>query len=105
MVALLIISLSTVLSLRAIEVARRVAATAEEVRGANVLLGELLDTGPRVLTVSSGATNGFAWTIETQPAGSERPVAECRRLVTVTNVTTARRYSTSTLEACPPEDA
>jgi hypothetical protein len=105
MVALLIIAMTATLSLRAVQVAGRLTKAAEETREANVLLKELLDDGPRTFQVTAGSTDRFSWTIETQTTGSERPVAVCRRLASVTNIDSAKVYASSTLEACPADDA
>jgi hypothetical protein len=103
MVAMLILSLCAILSMRSMEQADRVARRAEEIRQARTLLNELIDNGPRDLTPTLGATGPFQWTLETQPTGADRPVAVCRRVASLTTVGTPRRYVLATLEACPPE--
>jgi len=105
MVAMLILAMTVILSLRAIQQADHVAKVAEDVRQANVLLNELLDNGPRSFQVSQGESDRFRWTVETQATGSDRPVAVCRRVVALTNSETLRRYSETTFETCPPQDA
>jgi hypothetical protein len=104
MVSMLILAMTVILSLRAVQEADHVAKAGEEIRQANVLLGELLDNGPRTFQVAEGQAGRFHWTVETQTTGSERPVAVCRRVVSLTNTDTLRRYASTTLETCPAQD-
>ncbi len=101
MVALLIISLSTILSLQAVRSAHQAVTAANEYKRAEILLSFLLDTGPRSFTPSRGRAGGFTWTLVTQPTGLDRPIAVCRRALTVQAEQSARVYNASTREICP----
>jgi hypothetical protein len=103
MVALLIIALTIVLSLQAVLQARRSAAMADEIRGAQVLMARLLDSGPRSFSPAAGTTNGFSWRLETAPTGLDRPIALCHRGVTLNSAATGRTFKAGTLETCPDE--
>lgn len=100
MVAMLIVSLAIVLSLRAVRQSERAASLALETRRAETLLKDLMLEGPGDFQPASGSTGGFAWTVQTLSTGAARPIAVCRRLVTLTSAS-ARRYSAATLGACP----
>lgn len=101
MVALMILALAIILGLQAVQQAGRVARLAQEVRRANALLNDLMLDGPRSLQAVAGTTDDFSWSIETQITGAERPIEVCRRLATLVNRTSSRRYSASSLETCP----
>lgn len=103
MVALLIISLATILSLQAVRVAHQAASTAREYSRANVLLAYILDAGPRSFAPTTGVTDGFSWQLVTQTTGFDRPIAVCRRALTMRANGTGRAFQASTLEACPAE--
>jgi hypothetical protein len=101
MVALLIVSLAIVLSLRTVRQSEQAAALAEELRRANVLMNQVMLEGPRSFTPAQGATNGFDWSLETQTIGDDRPVEVCRRVVRLTNHASSRRFWASTFVICP----
>jgi hypothetical protein len=105
MVALVILGLCSVLSLRAIEVAHKVVASADEARRARALIMGLLDSGPRTFTDSSGSSLGFSWTLQTRTTGLDRPVAVCRRAVSLVSPASGRTFAASTFEPCPAEAA
>jgi hypothetical protein len=105
MAALLIISLSTVLSLQAVENAHAVAAKADEMRRARSLMLALLENGPRSFSPLAGQTLGFSWTLQTQTTGLDRPIAVCRRAVSLQSLTSKRAFATTTYEPCPAEVA
>jgi hypothetical protein len=103
MVALLIISLATVLSLRAAESAHQAASIADEMRRARALMMGLLESGPRSFTPSGGVSLGFSWNLVTQTTGLDRPIPVCRRAVTLLSQSSGRAFSASTYEPCPVE--
>jgi hypothetical protein len=103
LVGLLIIAMGLVFSLEAGRQARTAADQASEVRRAQTLLAQLLETGPRSFDDTAGATDSFAWQVETRATGGERPIEVCHRQVTLTNVRSKRTYRAATLETCPIE--
>lgn len=105
MVALLMISLTLVYGLRAVDQAENAAARAEEIRQATRLLSELMATAPRSYAASSGATDRFDWTVVTQITGAERPIEVCRRAIELRDRKSSRAYAASSLEICPESDA
>jgi hypothetical protein len=103
LVGLLIIAMGLIFSLEAGQQARAAADQALEVRHAQTLLTQLIETGPRGFDDAAGATDAFAWQIETRATGGERPIEVCHRQVTLTNVRSKRTYQAATLETCPIE--
>lgn len=103
LVAMLILSLALVLSLRALGQAREVAEVAWEVRRADSLIAHLIEAAPHSYETSTGANDGFRWTVETAITGAERPIEVCRRAVGLTNLRSGRAYAAATLETCPVE--
>ena len=101
MTALLILSITLILSLTALQQARAAGDMAWEVRRADSLLAEAMGTAPRRLAASAGEVAGFAWTVETSPTGAEQPVALCRRTAVVESLATGRTFRAATLETCP----
>jgi hypothetical protein len=105
LVAMLILSLALVLSLRALGQAREVADVAWEIRRADSLLAYLIEAAPHRYEASGGTSDGFRWTVETAITGAERPVEVCRRAVALKNLKSGRAYAAATLETCPLEPA
>lgn len=104
-VALLIVALATILSLQAVRSAYQAVATASEYKRAQILIAYVMDTGPRSFTPANGAADGFTWQLVTQATGFERPVAVCRRALSVRAEKSARTYQASTREICPTDGA
>lgn len=105
LVALMILSLASILSFRAVLQADRVATFARETRVAQTLLDDLMRTAPRSFVDAGGEARGFNWTVETRRTGAERPIEVCRRRVVVVNGESGRRYWAATLETCPASEA
>ena len=105
MTALLILALTITLSLAVLQQARRVAERGSDVQTARNLIDELMAFGPRSFIPSSGAASGFAWRLETQVTGPERPIAVCRRAVDLTHVSSGKQYSAAPFTVCPEEAA
>jgi hypothetical protein len=103
MVAMLILAMTLVMSLRALGQARDVADVAWEVRRADSLIAHLIEAAPHRYATSAGASDGFGWTVETTTTGAERPVEVCHRTVALENRRSGRTYRAATLEACPIE--
>lgn len=103
MVALLIFAMTMILSLRAMEQARRSADIALEVRTADGLLKDLMQESPDDLAPSQGSADGFDWTLVTEITGAERPIAVCRRAARLINQASGRKYQASSFITCPPE--
>jgi len=101
LVAMLILSMTLVLSLSALGQARDVAEVAWETRRAQSLLSHLIESAPHRFEASAGSSDGFTWAVETTTTGADRPVAVCRRAVTLENRLSGRSYQAATLEACP----
>lgn len=101
LVGLLIIALGIVFSLQAGRQAKVAADQAWEVRRAQTLLAQLMETGPRSLEDATGETDAFTWRVETRITGGERPIEVCHRQVTLTNQRSQRTYQAATLETCP----
>lgn len=101
LVAMLVLSLTLVMSLRAIGQARDAAEVAWEVRRADALIAHLLQAAPHSFEASAGSSDGFAWTVATTMTGAERPVEVCRRAVSVQYRPSGRLYGAATLETCP----
>jgi hypothetical protein len=104
LVALTILAMTLGLSLVAADRAIRAARLANEIRQADALLRDILISGPRSLRPLSGATADYAWTVETQVTGADRPIEVCRRYVQLTSLRSTRHYWASTSETCPAED-
>ncbi|MFZ3004791.1 MAG: hypothetical protein WA047_01360 [Phenylobacterium sp.] len=102
--ALMILALGLILSLQAVTQARHAAAMAWEIRRAHTLLTHLMESAPRSFDELRGDSDGFAWRVQVQLTGAERPVEVCRRSTTLTNVRSGRTYAAATLETCPPAD-
>jgi hypothetical protein len=103
--ALLILSMALVFSLRAASQARFAADQAREVRAAQVLLAQLLETGPRSFEDAAGDADVFSWRVETRSTGADQPIAVCHRAVVLTSHRTKRTYQAATLETCPVQAA
>jgi hypothetical protein len=103
LVAMLILAMTLVMSLRALGQARDVADRAWEVRRAETLIAYLIEAAPHRYEASAGARDGFGWRVETTTTGAERPVEICHRTVALENRHSGRRYRAATLEACPVE--
>jgi len=103
LVAMLILSLTLVMSLRALGPAGDAAEMAWEVRRADSLIAHLIEAAPHRYAPSAGTSDGFAWTVETTITGAERPVEVCRRAVALENALSGRTYAAATLETCPVE--
>jgi hypothetical protein len=104
-VALLMISLTVVLSLEALAQARRTAALALETRQAGALITELFLIAPDSFATLTGEREGLAYRVETTLTGADRPIEVCRRAVRVTRTATGRTYQAATLTICPVEAA
>lgn len=105
LMALVILSTAVILSLQAMAGAKQAAALAWEVRRAKVLTIQLLETGPRRFEEATGSDREFDWRLVTQATGAERPIAICRRAVSLVSRARHKSYSTSTLVTCPPVEA
>lgn len=101
LVAMLILSLSLMMSLSALGRAREVADVASEVRRAQVLMVHLMETAPRRYGSVAGLSDEFAWSVETVVTGAERPIEICRRALTLKNARSGRTYAAATQEVCP----
>ncbi|WP_340643888.1 hypothetical protein [Phenylobacterium sp.] len=101
LVALMIISMTLIMSFKAMAQAGQTTAAATEVRRAEALLSYLLESTPRGYEVAAGRTDGFAWRVELDATGAERPVEVCRRAASLTSVDSGRTYKAATLETCP----
>jgi len=101
LVAMLILSMTLVLSLTALGKARDVADVAWETRRAQSLLSHLIETAPHSFEPGAGVSDAFTWAVETTTTGADRPVAVCRRAVSLENRLSRRTYQAATLEACP----
>lgn len=104
MVAMLILAMTIVLSMRAVEQSHRAAAMAQEVAAATTLLAELMQEGPRTFQPATGSRDGFTWVVQTGLTGGDRPVEVCHRAVTLHSQRTSKTYAASSLETCPPAD-
>jgi hypothetical protein len=104
LVAMLILTVVLIMSLRGLGQARDAGDLAWEARRANSLLAHLIEDAPHRYEVSTGTTDGFSWQVETTGTGAERPIEVCRRAVTLAS-RTGRTYRAATLEACPQEPA
>lgn len=105
LVAMLILSLTLVMSMRALDRARAAAGAAWEARRADSLIGHLIEAAPHRYASSGGVSDGFAWRVETTITGAERPVAICRRAVSLQSQASGRHFEAATLETCPVEPA
>lgn len=105
LMALVILSTAVILSLQAMAGAKQAAALAWEVRRAKILTVQLLETGPRQFEEASGSDQGFDWRLVTQATGADRPIAICRRAVSLVSHDRHKAYETSTLVTCPPLEA
>jgi type II secretory pathway pseudopilin PulG len=101
LVAVLILATVLILSLVALGQARAAADVAWEARQARVLLDNLLQTGPRQDQPLVGRTGAFTWILRTETTGAERPIAICRRSVSLEHAQSGRSYAAATLETCP----
>jgi hypothetical protein len=102
LIALLILSLTIILSLEAFQVAARTARMAAEAEAARTLLARLIDGEPKDLSGSAGTTTGFAWTVRTEPTASNALIDVCRRAANLVARRSGRHYGTVTLVTCPP---
>jgi len=105
MTAMLILALTAILSLQALDVTRKAAERTAELRGADALIGALLADGPRRFGAVEGRDAGFGWRLEIQATGADRPIELCRRAVELRSERSGRAYGAVTLETCPPADA
>lgn len=103
LVAMLILSMSVVLTLAALGQARGAADVAWEVRRAGALMAYLIEMAPHRYATSFGETDGFSWTVDTTATGAERPIEVCRRAVALENERSGRIYRVATQETCPVE--
>ena len=101
LVALMIITMTLIMSFKAMAQAGQTTAAASEVRRAEALLSYLLETTPRSYEVATGRTDGFSWRVELDATGAERPVEVCRRAASLTAIASGRSYKAATLETCP----
>jgi hypothetical protein len=97
------LSVTIILSLNAVETARRAATLAAETRRAGELLRHLLETAPRRIGAASGQSSGFDWRIDTTVAAAGRlpAVQLCERSARLVALRGGRRYGLSTTELCP----
>jgi hypothetical protein len=104
MVALLILSVTVIFSLEAVETARHAAVAAEETRRATTLLRYLVDSAPDAISQKSGRANGFAWRVDVRPgAPTGVPMAiVCDRTADLVSEKTGRRFRLATAAICPP---
>jgi hypothetical protein len=105
MVALLMLSLAVIFSLRAMQQGEKAADLAHELQAANVLTEALMQDGPRRFGAATGWSRGFAWTLETQATGAERPIELCRRFLVLRSEASSRRYWAASTETCPLAEA
>ncbi len=106
MVALVILSTTIILSLGAVETARRASVAAAEIRRATGLMEGLLETAPRQEGVAAGRANGFDWRLETtaSPTNSAAQLVRlCDRTVSVRSLASGRGFRLTDAEVCPPE--
>ncbi|MDZ4372183.1 MAG: hypothetical protein U1C74_12265 [Phenylobacterium sp.] len=101
LVAVLILATALILSLAALGQARAAADVAWEARQAKVLLDYLLQTGFHQDQPLVGKTGAFTWVLRTEATGAERPIAICRRSVSLEHGQSGRSYAAATLETCP----
>lgn len=102
LVALIILSLTVILSLGAFQTAARAARMAAEAEAAGALLAWLGDSEPKAFEGSAGTTPGFEWTVQTQPTASSALIDVCRRAVDLVGRRSGRHYGVVTLVTCPP---
>lgn len=102
LVALIILSLTVILSLGAFQTAARAARVAAEAEAAKTLLARLVDAEPKDLAGSSGNTPVFAWAVETQPTASNALIDVCRRAANLVAWRSGRHYGAVTFVTCPP---
>lgn len=105
LVALIILSLTVILSLSAFQTAARAARIAAEAEAARTLLARLVESEPKDLDGSVGSTPAFAWTVQTQPTASNALIDVCRRAVDLVARRSGRHYGVVTLVTCPPRSA
>ena len=106
LVALMILTISIVLCLRAVETARHAAIAADEARHATQLLAGLLDAAPRKAGGLAGRSPTFSWTVEVTHAEAGMGVSGaslCGRLAKAVSLNTRRVYTLSTTDVCPRE--
>ena len=104
MVALLILSVTIVSALGAVETAKRAATAAEETRRATTILRYLVDSAPLVISEQTGRANGFAWRVDVRPgapSGMSMAIV-CDRSAELVSEKTGRRFQLATAAICPP---
>lgn len=104
LVALLILSMTVILSSSVLRQASRAAEMAQETRSAEMLLVQVLEAGPRSFASSSGERDGFVWRLDTALTGSEQYIEVCRRAASVRNRESGRVFAAATLDTCPPTE-
>jgi Tfp pilus assembly protein PilV len=107
MVALLILSVTIVFSLEAVQTAKRAATAAEETRRATALLRYLVDSAPDAVSQQSGRANGFGWRVDVRagaPSGVPMAVV-CEQTADLVSEKTGRRFRLATAVICPPRQA
>lgn len=103
LVALMILSVTVVLGLVALQQTVGVSEAAWEARQAHTLIRHVMNTGPRDLGGAAGEAQGFSWRLETQLTGADRPIPICRRAVSLVAADSGRGYKAATLTPCPED--
>lgn len=101
LVALMIISVTLIMSFQALQQADRTAKAALEARRAQTLLAYLLETTPRAFAEREGEGEGFTWRVETDATGAERPIEVCHLRAVLHSQASGRTYAAATLQTCP----
>jgi len=101
LVALLILSVTLIMSFQALQQAKRLSQATLEVRQAQTLATWLMETGPRSYEVATGSSGAFTWRLSTDATGAARPIEVCHREVTLTSSVSGRIFKAATLEVCP----
>jgi Tfp pilus assembly protein PilV len=104
MVALVILSMTIVLALTAVQTARRAAVAAEETRRATSLLRHLVDSSPPSISQTSGHTDGFAWHVQVlaAPPSDMAGSPMCAHSAELVSDKSGRRFRLATAAICPP---
>jgi hypothetical protein len=103
LVALTILSITLILSLGAVETARRAATSVTETRRASELLQYLIDAAPGRVGAATGRANGFDWRVEVRAsAAAHGPALQlCDRSAQLTSLRSGRRFSLASARICP----